>query len=468
MVLAVLVFCALAAAGIAFLLVEFGTLVAAGALLALFFVVWMVRDVEVAYLGVIGVVTLLPFASFPIDIGFTPTLLDAALGALFGIWLLQLALHHRRKIIVTPLGLPIAIFMALAVGSFVAGLGHAPLTAYLLRHFGEVLMSVALFFVVVNTIRDAERLERVVRMLIICAFGAAVIGIALYLLATRFSTDLAIRILSALGRLGYPTGPGVLRYIEDNPELSLRATSTSVDPNVLGSLLNLALCISMPHLFSKRPCIRRLYLVPMVAAMALCLGLTLSRGALVGTIVGLSVIAVLKYRKLGVLMAGAALLLLLLPQTQAYVGHLISGFRVEDLATQMRFGEYKDAAILIKRYPWFGVGFAGSPDIDTYIGVSNVYLLIAQQMGIVGLTGFLLIVALWLVHAWLARRVASSNPAIRPIWWGTHAGIIGALVAGIVDHYVFNLDFHHSVTLFWLVLGLTATATEIAKRRQAP
>jgi O-antigen ligase len=58
-----------------------------------------------------------------------------------------------------------------------------------------------------------------------------------------------------------------------------------------------------------------------------------------------------------------------------------------------RLGEYKDALILIQRYPILGVGFSGSPDIDTYIGVSNMYLLIAEEMGLVGLTAYMAIIA---------------------------------------------------------------------------
>jgi len=39
--------------------------------------------------------------------------------------------------------------------------------------------------------------------------------------------------------------------------------------------------------------------------------------------------------------------------------------------------------------------------------------------------------------------------------------LIGAMVGGIFDHYFFNLDFHHSVTLFWLYVGLAAVATRM-------
>jgi len=461
--LATLAICAALALATGYLLAEFGPIIAGAGLAALFLGLWMLRDVEVAYWAVIGVVCLLPFASFPFEIGFTPTLLDAALGALFLVWALQIATGAQREFVGTPLGLPIAVFALLAVGSFVFGLAHAPLTSYVLRHFAEILLSVALFFLVVNTVRDGGRLRRLVRALLLCAFAAAALGVALYVIADRISDEFVIRALSALGRLGYPTGPGVLRYIRDDPQLPMRATSTSVDPNVLGSLLNLTLGIGVPQLFAQRPLIRRRYLVPMLGTMALCLGLTISRGSLVGVGVALAVVATLRYRKLWLLLLLALALLLVLPQTQDLVAHFVAGLRGEDLATQMRFGEYKDALILIGRYPWLGVGFAGSPDIDTYIGVANVYLLIAEEMGLVGLTGFLVVMGVFFTRFWRTRALAAADAELEPLWWGLHAGIVGALVGGVFDHYFFNLDFHHSVTLFWLVVGLATAATEMVR-----
>ena len=464
-VLVTLLLCAALALAAGYLMGEFGPLIVGAGLVGVFVGLWMLRNIEVAYWSVLGVVCLLPFASFPFDIGFTPTFLDAALGALFFVWALLVASGGRREFIGTPLGLPIALFMMLAVGAFVFGLGHAPLTSYDLRHFGELLLSVALFFLVVNTVCDAGRLQRIVRALIVCGFAAAALGVLLYVVADQVSEELVIRALSALGRLGYPTGPGVLRYIRQNPELPLRATSTSVDPNVLGSLLYLTLGAAVLQLFAPQPLIYRRYLVPMIGVMVLCLGLTRSRSALAGGGIALALVAALRYRKLWLILVGVLVLMLLLPQTQDYVAHLIAGVQGEDLATQMRFGEYKDAFILIGRYPWLGVGFSGSPDIDTYIGVSNVYLLIAEQMGLVGLVSFLVVVVVFLIRFWRNRNLVMADPALEPTWWGLHAGIFGALVGGVFDHYFFNLDFHHSVTLFWLVVGLATAATDIIRRR---
>ncbi len=468
--LAVLLLCSALAVGVGYLLAEVGPLVAGAGVAAVFLGLWMLRDIEVAYYSVIGIVCLLPFASFPFDIGFRPTLLDAALGALFVNWLLQLAGGSQREFVTTPLGLPVAVFMMLALGSFIFGLAHVPLSLgflqYYIRHFAEVMLSVGLFFLIVNTVRDGERLRRIVHALILGAFGAALLGTVLYVIADRISSDFVVRALSALGPIGYPTGPGVLRYIRENPELPLRATSTSVDPNVLGSLLNVVLAISLPQFFAGRPVVRRRYLLPTLGIMAICLGLTMSRGSMVGLGAALVVLATLRYRRLWVLMAGATAFLVLMPQTRALFVHFVEGFRGEDLATQMRWGEYRDALTLIRRYPLFGVGFAGSPDIDTYIGVANVYLLIAQHMGLIGLTSFLVVMVVILTRFWRTRPLVAGAD-LEPLWWGLHAGVIGALAGGVFDHYFFNLDFHHSVTLFWLVAGLATVATELIRQQAA-
>jgi O-antigen ligase len=165
----------------------------------------------------------------------------------------------------------------------------------------------------------------------------------------------------------------------------------------------------------------------------------------------------------------ALALVLILPQTQGYVTHFFDGLQVlddaqgGDLSTQMRVGEYTDALILIQRYPIFGVGFTGTPDIDTYLKVANLYLMMASEMGLVGVATFLVAMATLFGSAWRARKRAFARPDLEPIWWGFHMALFGALVGGVFDHYFFNLDFHHSVTLFWLYVGLAAVSTRLLK-----
>jgi len=458
-VLAALALCAALALAAGFLLSQVNPLYVGLALAGAAVALWMLKDIEIAFAAVIGIITLLPFGSFPFRIGFTPTLLDAALGGLFLVWLLQIITGKSRRVTSTSLGPPVVVFLALAIVAFVLGMGHAPLTSYVVRHFGEIILSSLLFFLVVNTVRDWGRLERLSRLLMVCAFASALFGVVLYVMPDELATD----VISLLRVVGYPSGEGVLRYIRDDPELAERAISTSVDPNVLGSLLNMTIALTVPQLFAARPLIRRRYLVPMLGAMGLCLGMTMSRGSMVGVAAPLVVMAVLKYRKLLWILLLALVLLLFLPQTQDLLGHMIEGFFFEDLATQMRLGEYKDAVILISRYPVLGVGFAGSPDVDTYLGVACVYLLIAQQMGLVGLAAFLITMAVVFVRFWKTRSLAAADERAEPLYWGLHAAILGTLVGGITDHFYFNMDFHHSVTLFWLFVGMATAATEIVR-----
>ncbi|NBD36287.1 MAG: hypothetical protein GVY30_09875 [Chloroflexi bacterium] len=440
------------------LLAEVGIIPVAALVIGLGYFAWILQNIEIAYLGVIGVVTLLPFASLPIDIGFTPTFLDMALGGLFFVWVLPYALGEERSFLAAPVGGPVFAFALFAIVSFVAGLSHGALTSYLIRHFAEVLLSIALFYLIVNTVRDVGRLRRLMRWLVLCATAASALGIALYVAPD----ELAIRALSALGRLGYPTGAGVLRYIRDDPSLMQRATSTSVDPNVLGSLLNMATVMVVPQLFAKRPFLPRLLLIPCLGVLGLGLGLTISRSAMVGMAMGVFALAIVRYRKLLPWFILTAILVLLLPWTQGYVAHFIEGIQGEDLSTQMRMGEYKDAFILIRRYPFLGVGFAGAPDLDIYIGVASTYLIIAEQMGLIGLAAFLVVAGVLFVGFWRHRHAATARPDLEPLWYGIHAALLGGLISGIFDHYFFSLDFHHSVTLFWFIFGLAAAATEIA------
>ena len=449
------------------LLSELGVLYAAAAFMGLFLGLWMLTDIEVAYWSVIGVVCLLPAATFPFDVGFTPTLLDAALGGLFLVWAVQITTGHQRNLTATSLGLPTAILILLASGSFVFGLAHAPLTPYSLRHFAELLMSISLIYLVANTVRQPDRLDRIVRVFILAVFGSALVGIGLYLVAHFVSEDLVIQVLSWLQRFGYPAGEGVIRYVEDNPELMMRATAMSIDPNVLGNLLVLGLAVGTPQIFAERPLFPRWCMWPILGTIGLCLVMTISRSALVSAGVALGLLALLRYRKLRWMLLGAFVLILILPPTQEYVAHFIEGLQVGDLATQMRMGEYRDALTLIGRYPWLGVGFSASPDIDMYIGVSNVYLLIAEQMGVIGLAGFLVLIVTLFVRFWQARVPAQHMPRLEPIFLGLHVAICGALVGGIFDHYIFNLDFHYSVTLFWLIAGLATATVEMIRQRAA-
>ncbi len=459
--------CLLAGGLVGTMLGFLGPLLTIAALAGAIGVVLMLRDVQWGFYAVVAVSALLPFGALPFRLGFTPTFLDAALAVLFFVWFMRLITRQQHDFVTSPLAGAVVAFMMLAVVTFVAGLAHAPLTSFVLRHFAEILLGIAMFFVTINTVRTLARVESIVRVLILGGFAAATIGIVLYFIPREWS----IRLLSSLGRFGYPTGAGVLRFINDDPELSMRAVSTSVDPNTLGGLFILVGALMAPQLFAAQPLFRRRWMVVMFGTIGLCLFLTYSRGSMVGLTAALLLLGLLRYRKLLVVVGVVLIIVLIIPQTQDYVLNFATGLAIEDRATQMRMGEYKDAFILISRYPLLGVGFAGTPESDIYLGVANLYLTIAEEMGLVGLVACLISVGSFYVFAWRVWRrmqAGEGDDHREVLLLGLAAAVTGALAGGVFDHYLFNLEFPHAVSMFWMFIGLTVSVAQTDKNKSSP
>jgi O-antigen ligase len=456
--LAVAAAVALAAVGVGALLGFAGPLITLAALAALGVALWALTSVEVGLWGVVAIIALLPFASLPFKVVFTPTFLDLAMGGVLLVYASEWMTRRRRQVALTPAHPLVAAFIVLAVFSFVAGLPNGPLTPNLARQFAELLLGMAFVFVVVDHAGSPKPLGRLVRIVILTGAMAAALGIVLYFLPSAVSD----RALSALGVLGYPAG-GVLRYIEDNPENAQRAIATSVDPNVLGGLLAIVGGLLTPQLVARRPLLgSRWATYAAFAVVVTCLILTFSRGAMTALGVAWLGIILARYRRLLPAALALAAVILVLPATQAYVAHFAEGLRGQDLATQMRFGEYKDAFILISRHP-FGVGFSGAPEIDIYLGVSSAYLIMAEEMGLTGLALFLVTMLTVFAWAFSRRRAVYADEDLTPLWLGAHAGLAAALTVGVVDHYFFNLAFQPAGTFFWMIVGLCLAATRLTR-----
>lgn len=420
----------------------------------------MLRSPQWGLYATIAVAILLPFGALPIDIGFKPTFLDGAIGMAFFVWFMRLAAGRVRRMKLTLLAPFVLAFVGVALTAFVGGLEHATLQMNTLRRFLELILGILLFFIVVDHVRRRRQLEGLAVLIIVCGFLSALAGVVLYIIPN----ESAIRLLSVLRIFDYPAGAGVLRFIEDNPALAQRAISTSIDPNVFGGLLILVTAFTAPQFAAERPLFPRWLTALFLVTMGLAMVLTFSRGAMLGLVAGLAPLMLLRYRRLIPYAIVAGLLLLLLPQAQGYIQRFIAGIQGQDLATQMRFGEYKDALRLIGRYPWFGVGFSGVPDIDLYIGVSSVYLLMAEEMGLIGLGAFLATMLVFFILVVRAmRRLGDNEDPVVPILFGAASAIFGAMVGGVFDHYFFNIAFPHSVALFWLFIGIALAAARIIR-----
>lgn len=420
--------------------------------------VWIITDIEHALYSVIAVITLLPFSTLPVKIVLTPTFLDIAMVVVIGLYLFEWMTGERRRILTTPVHAFVILFAMLAVFSFVAGLRYAGPTSTVMRRFAELILSMGFALILVDLLQTPAKVKRFVGVILLGGGVAALLGVLLWLMPD----GLAASLLGRLAVVGYPNAD-IIRYVEQNPELLERAISTSVNPNALGGLLVMITALAVPQVVSDEPIFgRRWIAIAITVTLLACLVLTLSRGSILAFTVAAGLLILARYPRLLVVMALLAIGVLLLPFSQDIVQRFVEGFQGADLATQMRFGEYKDALILINRYPLLGVGFTGTPDIDIYLGVASVYLTMAGNMGLLGVAAFFILIIALFWYAWSARDMVVRVPGLEAIWLGSLAGIIGALFNGIFDHYFFNLDFHPAVAIFWIFVGLVLAITRIA------
>jgi O-antigen ligase len=448
-----------AGAGVGLLIALVEPLIAAGIIAGALAALYVITNTQAAFMGVIAVMALLPFGTFPFRIGFTPTLLDATLGAFVLVYLLQWATGKRRDFHATPVHLLILIYVGWLLLTFVLGLQWGPPTPQILRGFVETIVSIGLTFTLVDMLRTPQALRRVVIIVLALVGTQALLALVLYALPDGLTESLLVR----LSPIGYPDG-GVVRYIENNPTLAERAIGTWIDPNALGGILAVTASMIAPQLFAQKPVLRNRGLTAIVMIMVvLALILTYSRASLLAFGIGLCFIGLLRYRRILAILSVGIALVLVLPQTQGLVERFVDAFTAQDLATQMRLGEYSDALRLIGRYPVFGVGFTGTPDIDLYTNVASLYLIMANQIGIAGLLLFLLTMAGVIIYGLAAWRRARPNSEIDGIFLGYHAALVTALVNATADLYFFRLDFHASITLFWLTVALALASARLAR-----
>ena len=443
---------------LAILVVTLGPVITLGLILGLTVGLYILTDLYGAFYAVIFVLMLIPFGTLPFDLGFTPTLLDSSIGGFLLVYLVQWMTGKRYGLQLTPVHILVFIYFIWLLLSFALGLRYAPFTVTIIRQFTQTLLSIGLVFILVDVLRDVKALRRLVLVILIGIGTQALITLGLYVLPDTIAEN----ILNRFGRIGYPVG-GVIRYIEANPEFPERAIGTWIDPNSLGGVLAIAAVVIAPQAFAENPVLRYRWLTLLVLGLVvLSLILSFSRASMLAMAIGFAIIAFVRYRRFIPFLMIGALLLLFLPQTQGYIERFIDAFTAADLATQMRLGEYSDSFRLIQRYPIFGVGFTGTPDIDIYTDVASMYLIMANQIGLVGVGIYLTTIFGVFSYGIYAWQYARKNTALDAIHLGYHAALLTALTNAVADLYFFRIDFQAPITLFWLTVALCLASSRLA------
>lgn len=413
------------------------------------------RSTRVMLGTIVLLVTVFPFGTLPFRAVITPALIELAIAALLLMRILHGMTTPNYRVDFTSFAPIVFGYISYTLYALFLGARGLP-DATTLHNYAKFLLGILLMFAILDAVRDDIDVAWALRLLLVGGGISACVGLLLYLLPATLSEQILVQ----FGRFGYPTSGRVLRYVEDDTSGLMRAIGFAVDPNSYGGMLAVIGAIAATQTIVEHPILPRRWLIPLSGVVVLVLFLTFSRAALGGLVIAAMYVATVRYRRLwGWIVAAGVLGMILVVFVgigEQFVTRIVQGVQFQDRANQMRLAEFTNAIAVIQAYPFFGIGFGRAPDIDLVAGVSNIYLAIAQRLGLVGLLIFIGMMAALFARSWRSlRQAVAHNDELHASWLiGLQAGVVAALAVGMLDHYFFNIEFSHMTALLWCTIGL--------------
>jgi O-antigen ligase len=229
-----------------------------------------------------------------------------------------------------------------------------------------------------------------------------------------------------------------------------RPAGTALHPIEFGIVLTMVLPLAIHFAMADRhrPWLRRWY---PVLALAFAIPISISRSAIVCTVVGLAFMFPTwsRSRRRRAYAAIAGLLVVVFVTIPGMLGTLVGLFSGigSDSSALSRTGSYALAWEFIGRTPFFGRGF--QTFLPEYRILDNQYLLVTIEVGFLGLGALL-----WLfgtgVRTGLRIRRRSSDPQVR----GMAQALAASIAAGAFGFVLFDaFSFPQLSALVFLVLG---------------
>lgn len=241
-----------------------------------------------------------------------------------------------------------------------------------------------------------------------------------------------------------------------------RPSATALHPIEFGAVITMILPIAIALALTDtgRSALRRW--TP-VAAIALAIPLSISRSALLSSLVALLVLGVAWTPKVRAKAAGAVVVLMgvvfvMAPGVLASLSRLFLSIGNTDTSAQSRTDSYGMAGEYIANSPLLGRGFATF--LPSYRILDNQLLGLLIEVGVIGLFAFLGMIA---VGVWcgVRTRKRSTDPVAAQLGQACAA----ALCAGVVSMALFDgLAFPMSGCMLFLLIGVTGAGWRIARQ----
>jgi putative inorganic carbon (HCO3(-)) transporter len=358
---------------------------------------------------------------------------------------------------------------------FLHDLGTAFCPAHNVLNQGITLFLLICFLSIVGSYLPAQSLHGFLTKTI---EGYAIYLIVLEVFVTRRQFNIAMMVFIATA---FATGLDTLvQYYLTHRDLfrhrplveGYRATGGFQHPNLLGAFLTVAVPVAISQFLAVDKKINnkatRIFLALVSCILVWALFLTFSRGAWMGTAIGIIFfVLVMVGQKLNIFARWALIIFAILAGSlsidQAFeIKKQMSIVKNESETAEWRVALWREGMYLIKQRPFFGHGLnTFMPVMENHliatqsplaVGYSasyahNCYLQMAVEVGVLGLSAFIGIMFL------LFRKVLLSLPAqkdLRLIMVGLLSGLLAFLVHSAVDINFYSLELP---LLFWLMAG---------------
>ena len=413
-------------------------------------------------LTLIGLLVFTPLAFGTVQV-WSISLMHLATVFMLALWFLKMNAQGRFRLTRTPLDLPILVFGGIAVVSTATSVYFYESKTELFK----ILNYILLYFIVVNNIKDSERIKRVITILIFVGCGLALYGLYNYLNG--------IEMIYGLEKKAY-VGNLTATFVNSN---SMCAYLELTIPLAVGLFLG-GMLASQSIRRKRRRSITTFILPPTIFVMTAALVFTHSRDGWISffaSILFLSIILVWVRHKTPKTLTRIAMIVLVVLIVLATTGSVslykamkgegegkvspINPFRGAPI--ESRIDVYRGTLQMIADRPLLGVGPGNFPlaypryrDEKERIFMNethNDYLQFASEMGIFSSAAFLVLLFLYFKSG-ITYLVSSKNMYSLGLALGCMVSIAGVAVHASMD---FPFQIPANALTFWVILGLTVS-----------
>ncbi|MBI5031556.1 MAG: O-antigen ligase family protein [Chloroflexi bacterium] len=431
----------------------------------------ILHSAELATLAVVGILYS-NAAVVAVQFHNVPYVLGTSVPVLLVIPLASYLVLRREKIIINDVLRLLVLFLVVQLAGVLFS-GNINVSANTLFNF--VIEGLGIYFLITNVVRTPQMLRRVVWILVIT--GALLGGLSLYQQITHtYGNNYWGFAQMSSGMFG--TGVENLQ----GEVLQRRLAGPIGEQNRYAQMMLMLVPLGLFRLFGERNHLWRGVALLATILISTGVALTFSRGAAIGLILMLAIMAFMRYIKpfqIVLLLLAVAIVLALVPQYATRLSSLetLAGFADQDSgglassdgSTQSRVTEMLAAGLVFVDYPLIGVGpgmfryyyqdyarIVGLRVLASDRQAHSLYFGLAAENGILGLTTFLAIVFVTLLNLARTRKTwMKSRPDLALMATGFMLALVSYMITGIFLHFAY-------IRFFFLVLALAGAATHVA------